>query len=256
LTLTDDLIVQVFDGVGNPHTAQMKGNWGQTSTSKFTYSSSPGLAYHDNTLVIALQEERYDFSQSIRLVRLGSSGCALAEAYVNSPPHGTWRVLDLFITGEQSVVVVYAETTQQAMWLTSYHFPSPIVCSGENTLFSFQPWSKPESSHSEDGVSTATTVLAVVLSVVGVAVLLVAVKVIHWFYKRTQKKRLNVIYNIGEAGSGEKYSPTNMSTKRSDSQLLDNSLSTTQSFHPVLSLEPDMLIPQEVSFSDVDISKM
>jgi hypothetical protein len=236
-TLTDDIMVQTFDAVGNPHVGQIKGNWGQTSTNKFSYSDSPGLAYSDSTLVVALQEERYDFSQSIRLVKLGSSGCSLAEVLVNWPAQGTWRVLEMSKTGEQMIAVMYAETTDQTLWLKSYQTPSPSVCAKENNDFSFQPWKKPEASDTEDGTSTTTIIVAVVVTVLGVSVVLIAAKIIHWIYKKREKSRLQALRNL-------------MTPPASARGLQDSDMQSPNFRSVELSMNtPEILLSDSVSFN-------
>jgi hypothetical protein len=235
-TLTDDIMVQTFDAVGSPHVGQIKGNWGQTSTNKFSYNDSPGLAYSDNTLVVALQEERYDFSQSIRLVKLGSTGCSLAEVFVNWPPQGTWRVLEMLKTGEQTIAVIYAETTAQTLWLKSFQTPSPSVCAKENNNFSFQPWKKPKASDSGDGTSTTTIIVAVVVTVVGAAIVLIAVKVVHWIYKKREKKRLQSLRQL-------------MTPDPSIRGLQDSNLPSPQYGGVELSMsQPEILMSDPLSF--------
>lgn len=191
-TLTDDLMILSFDAGGNPRTTLVKGNWGQTSTNMYSYGRSPSFTYDDNTILVALQEERYDFSQAVRLIKLGSSGCALAEVYANNTQHyGSWRVLDMVQVDDQSVAVMFSEATNRTVWKQTYLTPSPSVCYGEKNNYSFQPWTKPESGGGDDdGVSTSSIIIAVIVSVAGLIILLIAVKVIHWIYKKREKNRL------------------------------------------------------------------
>mmetsp|Transcript_7683 Transcript_7683/g.14522 ORF Transcript_7683/g.14522 Transcript_7683/m.14522 type:complete len:492 (-) Transcript_7683:4430-5905(-) len=197
-TLTNDLMILPFDGAGNPRTTYIKGNWGQTSTSKFSYYSSPALVGSDGTMFVALQEERYDFAQSVRLMKLGPSGCELAEEYVSSPPHqGSWRVLEMVQSSEQVVTVIYADTERKEIHLKSYNTPTPSVCFGERNDFTFEPWTKPEASSSDDdSLSTSDIIIIVVCSVAGLILLLIAVKVVHWIYKKREKKRLKKLEDV------------------------------------------------------------